>query len=393
MQNEKVHRDLIKPKIIKYAIMKYFKIIVLLLILTKCSLNNNNPSDNILNIELDHVYPTKHFTIDEIIKLETNESSAIGFCWKILQFKSNYYLLDSQQRDIKIFNKDGTYLNKIRNIGKGEHEYISIADMNINPWMDALEILDPRGKLLSYDLKKTIYNPDINFPNINQVSNFHWYNSDKMVLHSFYQDSLLRLYDKSNNKIEWTKLKSEWVRTGTASTFARSPFWKYSDSLYYLDQNTSTIYRVNDQGISKRYTIFYGENNFEYVEIQNIASSIENMDHYLAEKNKAFPIMICFESNKYLGIGIKYKNMIYYNLIDKGNGKIFSLPFGIYAQNYMDFSGFANGLNTDNINVLVRRPEKFRDIFPEIKLSPEKQRILDNVSENDNPWLVRLNIN
>ena len=56
------------------------------------------------------------------------------------------------KNQIFIFNREGQFISKINRKGRGPEEYMSISDLAINPFNGCLEILDPWGKLLAFDL-------------------------------------------------------------------------------------------------------------------------------------------------------------------------------------------------------------------------------------------------
>lgn len=345
--------------------------------------------ENVVYISLDSMYSEKNIYIKDIVPLETTDISVIGRSRKVIEHDEKYYILDYRERDIKVFDDQGRYLREFGNIGQGVHEYISLEDININPYSNSLDILDPRGKLLSLDLKTHQYNPDIIIPSdVPQFSNFYWINPEIMVMNSFFQDVLIRFYDRSKDAIVKQSLKSSMVPTPAGGGFDYYAFWKFGNEINYLDEHSLSIYKIRDLDIEKRLRFDFGRHHFNYEEIKDNHDQIEDLDDYLTSNEKAFPAINCFENEEYIGIGIMFKRGIHYFLTDKKTDEVFILPIGKYAQNFMDCFAFAPGLNVGEFRALVHTPVMFDDIFPDAELAEELRPVVDAASDVDNPWIV-----
>ena len=347
--------------------------------------------EDVVYIDMDAKYPKKEIYIKEIIPLEMNDTSVIGRSRKVIEHEGNYFVLDYRQRDIKVFDDQGKFRYKIGNIGQGDHEYISLQDMNINPFSHSLDILDPRGKLLSFDLKTHQYHPDKIIPaGVPQISHFYRMDPELMVMNSFFQEYLLRFYNQSENAIFKVLLESEMIPTPAGGFFDYYPFWGFDDEINYLDENSSSIYQIKDLEIEKRLQFDFGRHHFDYPEIKD--KDIEDLEVYTNVNEKAFPIMSCFENDQYLGIGIYFKSAIHYYLQDKNEDEIYVLPVGIYDQNFMDCFAFAMGLNTDEFRALVHTPVMFDEIFPDADIPDEWRSMIETASDIDNPWIVHYEV-
>lgn len=349
--------------------------------------------ENVVTISMDSIYREKEILIKEITPLETNDSSVIGFSWKIIKHDKKYFILDYDEWDIKVFDDAGHFLYTFGNQGRGPHEYISLEDINFNPHTNTIDFLDPRGKLLSYDLEMHQYEPDIIIPaDVPQISNFHWLDPEIMVTSSSAQDILLRFYDRKQDKIIKQELSSSKIRTGGGGSFAQYPFWVFGGEVNYLDEHTLSLYRIRDLQIERRLRFDFGRHHFDYEEIKDIGMQIENLGDYLVKEEKAFPVLNCFENKEYLGIGIRFHRGIHYFLIDKKTEEIFVLPMGSYDQNFMDYSGFASGLNVGEFRALIRNPVMFDEIFLDADIPDEWRSMIEAASDIDNPWIVHYEV-
>lgn len=101
----------------------------------------------------------KHSTIhvDNIIdslsyiRLETNKNAPIEGVDKISFIDDKIVLFDKQKkRGLYLFSKDGKFLCKIGNVGKGPEDYVSVCDVAINRQNNNIVVLDEYGKNLLY---------------------------------------------------------------------------------------------------------------------------------------------------------------------------------------------------------------------------------------------------
>src|SRR5690625_6074894 len=126
----------------------------------------------------------------KVTPLETSEDAVVGKAEKILFHDHQYYLLDYQERDIKIFDGEGKYVETLSNISRGRNEYIHLTDINIRKDINSLDMLDPRGKIVRYNLKNRKFTEDILIStHLAEISTFQWVNSDTLVFGSFFKVS------------------------------------------------------------------------------------------------------------------------------------------------------------------------------------------------------------
>lgn len=85
------------------------------------------------------------------IRLETNKNAPIEAVNKISFIGDNIILFDKQRkRGLYLFSKDGKFLCRIGNVGKGPEEYICVSDVAINRQNNNIVVLDEYGKNLLY---------------------------------------------------------------------------------------------------------------------------------------------------------------------------------------------------------------------------------------------------
>lgn len=133
--------------------MKKLFILLFVICFTMCTPVQKS-SDTIL-VDLDQ--PEKaslfdYFRSIEVIPLETSSDILIQGITKVVAHQDYYYALDKPLCLIFVFDKTGKFLFKIGTRGQGAGEYAFIEDFNINPFSGNIEILEPYGRIHTYDL-------------------------------------------------------------------------------------------------------------------------------------------------------------------------------------------------------------------------------------------------
>ncbi|QEC52444.1 6-bladed beta-propeller protein [Anseongella ginsenosidimutans] len=125
--------------------MKLFAFIsvnfIFCILLPSCNDNKRRKPDTgkagitIVDISKARSLPAIGDAIKEIqfIPLETNDSSIVSTVNKAILYESEIYILDKEQRSLKVFGKDGNYLRSIGSLGKGPGEFTIINDFIIDP--------------------------------------------------------------------------------------------------------------------------------------------------------------------------------------------------------------------------------------------------------------------
>jgi len=114
----------------------------------------HRPSDS---IDLTREVPMSVFDLYsrvETIQLETPPDALIGSIRKIEYYDGFYYIIDVVTQQIFCFDKDGSFIFKIDDQGKGPGEYNYISDFAIDRHNNRMIVLEPPlGRVLIFDLK------------------------------------------------------------------------------------------------------------------------------------------------------------------------------------------------------------------------------------------------
>jgi hypothetical protein len=106
-----------------------------------------------VEIDLSNASETSFFDIFDsvgLVKLETTPNSIIKEVTRIIPYKNEMFILDATQNSVLRFDNNGKFLTRIQKIGNGPGEYTLLYDININPFSENLELLNPRGELLVF---------------------------------------------------------------------------------------------------------------------------------------------------------------------------------------------------------------------------------------------------
>ena len=145
-------------------------------------------------IVIDKLNPHSYTELDSIldtvgyVPMETSEESIIGAIDELIITDSYILILDRYQtQSIFIFNRAGTYIRKIHNIGQGPGEFTQPTDLIADEETDQIILLHGfPSKLIKYNFKGE-YEGEIALPM-------------RFTALSFIQDTCIALYNEPNNR-------------------------------------------------------------------------------------------------------------------------------------------------------------------------------------------------
>ena len=136
--------------------MKTASLIVLSIIICACSTNNKSlPSGiEIIPVEVDEVSQDVSLFLEkiEIVPLETNDSSLFHRCNKVLYDKrTDMFVIYTSDQIIYTFSGNGQYVaNSKKMKGQGPEDYVMVLDINLNPYLKGIDLLNPYGTIYTY---------------------------------------------------------------------------------------------------------------------------------------------------------------------------------------------------------------------------------------------------
>lgn len=137
--------------------MKNTSLLVLLIIVCACFPNNRKMPDSIeyVHVEVEKVSQNASSFIDkiEIVPLETNDSSLL-FRYgsrNIYDKNTDIFFIYAGEQTIYTFTGKGKYIaNSKKMQGQGPNEYNMVLDINLNPYLKGVDLLNPYGIIYTY---------------------------------------------------------------------------------------------------------------------------------------------------------------------------------------------------------------------------------------------------
>ena len=69
----------------------------------------------------------------ELVALETTEDFLLGNIQRLAVFEDRFFIVNSDRTILGLFDRNGKFIKKLHNVGRGPREYIVISDMAVDP--------------------------------------------------------------------------------------------------------------------------------------------------------------------------------------------------------------------------------------------------------------------
>lgn len=328
-----------------------------------------------------------YFSHIELVPLETSDNILIGYCEEMFYHQSKYYIFDSKQLSVLVFDDTGKFIFQISKRGQGPGEYTDLTSMIFNPFTRNID-LTGLGNIYSYDLSgkhvKTLSRPE-------NSSGYFWnFIPLSANLYVCYVGMSLdpykiNYYDVGKNKI----IRKEYEDDILLNTFffvsstSHTPFYEYQGKWYFYRFVDNTTYEVGMDSLKPAYKWDFGKLNYDAKELNlpNRPSSISMLPYKInlqGQNNRYLLAQITMKSNK-SGTGIyliydKYTNECKY--IEHFTEQIDFLPKKItneYVLSWCEHATLENYVSEEMLN------EKDRQRFQN----------LINTKEEMNPIIIK----
>lgn len=245
----------------------------------KSGIDNDTSTPQLLEIKLDTSKPSYKdlFHRIELIQLESDPQSLIGYMDKAMCIGDSIIILDMSRSSVFLFSPEGRFLNAIGQRGDGPEEYMMCYDIAYNSTTRNISILEPRGTICEYSLSGNFIEKQ-KLPSKPNYMACDWLNVDNMVLWS--------AVNEDECGISIVDLKSgmtvfeDWKRDRILDLQRLKPFYQYRGEVKFCPPMTNDVYAVSDTCLRLDYAWkFYPENITD--EYLNEITAIENT----AEKN------------------------------------------------------------------------------------------------------------
>jgi hypothetical protein len=259
-----------------------------------------------------------------IVKLQEEKGHFIGEPYKIFKSRDNYIVFDKQvAKRILVFDKHGTFIKNVIDIGKGPDEALQLNDCWIND----------EGNLDVYDfsLKKIyVFNEDfkvqkvvtarspllftslISLPKSSEYAGYKGYTPyNEPYKGDYYKFALL----DSLVGVKQIDLKYPGNLNDVLVSTPINPFTRYKDSVRLSQDFDPIIYAVTADGLKKRYELSYIHHpfpaNFEDVIVKNNLPVLKSAEPDLTK------IMNLYKGyTGYRGVWLETEDYILFNSFD-----------------------------------------------------------------------------
>lgn len=237
-------------------------IFILILLCCACSSKQVELPDDIETIPID-IHTTANKASDfiekiEIIPLETNDSIVVGVPNKtVFNKEMDVFVIYSRKRQtIYTFNGKGKFIGcseKVR--GKGPKEYHMLTDMNFNPYLQGIDILNPYGTVYTYS-------PDFKFITKRTIKPEFYFNKMLALNQNEYIFTIPSIW--VGEEIAWANLNTgeteNLTYTGTilsTNGIGQNCFSKEGENVYFVPQGINYYLYKLDKAQRKLIPIIY----------------------------------------------------------------------------------------------------------------------------------------
>ncbi|MDE7378112.1 MAG: 6-bladed beta-propeller [Paraprevotella sp.] len=358
-------------------------------------------TDNVTNIKTNIHY----------LPLETTEECLIGHIDKLVSDDSCLFVFDQTNQSILRFSqKDGSFLNKIGSKGRGPGEFIEVIDVSLNRKKKEICLIDfSLFKLMFFD-----YNGRL----IQEKPLYYVYNGmefldNRIILHTGFNENTMAP-SVNNNRLVLAEMDQTPLCVGFAfpenlkANFhhgVRHDFVTCDGDVYYNHVLSDTIWQIKEDGICEaKYVIkfpnrdnLYNEEDFKNITDNDFEERQKSTPHY--QNNfiitKDFVKVSAFDENHSqkllycISTGHRTNNLFH---------KIFGKPTDIGT---IEFT-----LNDETFVDVIQPFEILKDFqfyknnfnemqytnFLNTQLTEEERQLLNNMTEEDNPILMIMDI-
>lgn len=252
-----------------------------LLLISACSGNSKNEAEstNSTTIHVD-VKETKTFDISEVadvvryVPLETHEDALIGKISKLYFKNDSIIVFDRENKNIFLFDQNGSFVRKIGVKGNGPSEYIEFNDVHYDAITDKLYAFERfQNKMFVYSLNGNLdeaIDSNFSFNSFIKSENGYWIyscfsknNPDKY--HLIYTDERLSMLKSGYLP------QKEFVNIADEKCFSED----VENNKYFYYPNSNIIYKLGDNKMDPFLEMDFGGRTLPYDEMKNASDNLE----------------------------------------------------------------------------------------------------------------------
>jgi|GEM_PF-6738121 hypothetical protein len=205
------------------------------------------------------------------IRLDTENAPLIGRVLGIFEISNAYLVYD---KTLHAFSKDGKYIRKIGDEGRGPGEYQGIYSLSENPQNGELLLFDHFGQ------RFLRYSAEWKFLEDYSVRTM----DDSFISEAFFMDHQTPILYRNNNSMQMDLLAFDWD-TKTSTVISESerkmgseaiiscvfPFG-FPDHPYIYNYYSNAVFTIKDKQLVPAFRIITGQYTFTFEDMKNIMS-------------------------------------------------------------------------------------------------------------------------
>lgn len=366
------------------------------LILVSCHEATNKFSFNTIKINIEEqqspiVGFNDIFSEIELIPLETTSKSIIGKPQEFKIFNDNYYIRDSQQNCILVFNKNGKLIFSSKNlIGKGPNEYYNCGHYSIDKKTGNILILDmPLRNITEYNINGDFVQR-ISFPNefvgiiafeILSKNVFAFYFAENQVG----KNESITIFDAKENKI--IKKIGVYPEKYLSASTNSIHFYSYKDTIIFNHFFPSySTYFIDPQNFNLIEKYIYNFNKFNF-NPNILPDNVDKKNHKVLINDyfTRYAIVINkLENDKYVLVSYFLKHSII-AIYNKSTRKI-TIKENLSGSKEQLLP--PDAIDNQHLYYLCQ-PSNLNYVISWNLLTNHSKNILKNINNSDNPVIIK----
>ena len=333
-----------------------------------------------------------------LVPLEGSKESFISLLGKLEFFKGKYYALDSREENIKVFDKNGKFIELIDNRGDFPGGYYSISDFEV--FEDGILLLSPMGKLIMYNFEDKTFNTTSSFQSM--VSSVHYFTGEKneKIFYSLFDES--QFYHIDIKDFNGQFLKSDFYNPNFNRTLRivppRSPFYTIKENKYFVTPYSYEVFlfEKGSLNINPFLEFLFGEKKFTFDDEQTRNNqNFEEISSLIQNKNLVIPILGFYHSNNVTGLTFLEgggRGVSILTNTKTGQSYKIDIPEEVHSSFYPFFAFDEENIigvfsppvltNSDFVNSIVDTAEL-----------TERSRLIEQFEKESNPIVIKYKIN
>ena len=372
-------------------------VLSIVIILTIVACNPVSEETDVINVNIGdarRINFSEWFSGIDIIPLETNPSSLMYACNKMVYEHQRFYIFDQRQRAIFVFDSIGTFLfSTVPLIGQGPGQYTSMTDFCFNSITGNLEFLDPFSSFIRVYDKDGVFIKNITLDaSLLPMGKFAQLSSD---LYLFYSNA----YEQETTKIKVFSVSKKAIvkqilpmpeNTRSLPSVNREVFsWLNDNMMFSYTFSNNDVFQIDTMAeVAYHYQYDFGKYTFNPKSLPANQSVAFYRGYDVTHKNDyIFPLRKP-ENLKYRFCFFTFKDDFYVSRHDKDG-----LQTDVIFTKFKDGGQILPSLYLDE-DYIYNSAEPFwlNEMLSKEMLTPEQQAMVSGMKEDDNTVIIRFKI-